>query len=254
MTRRVLSGGSASKPRGQGADEPATQPAVTEGVEVSRGAMLRPSGLASDVYEVILGQLMSLKIAPGARITVDALVRELNVSHTPIREALGRLEADGLVVKTHLIGYSAAPQLTRRQFDELYELRLLLEPHAARRAATEMDKTALATLSGVAETMSRRSGTSDDRARYNQFARQDADFHDRIIIGSGNELIRESLARLHIHFHIFRLLFHARVTEEALEEHARIMQALLQGDGEGAAQAMQRHIERSRDRLLPAFD
>lgn len=243
MTRRMSAGG-------RGTDTERGAEAVVSG----GGTLQRPSGLASDVYEVILGQLMSLKIAPGARITVDALVRELNVSHTPIREALGRLEADGLVVKTHLIGYSAAPQLTRKQFDELYELRLLLEPHAASRAAKAMDKTALFSLNELADSMARRSGPGDERARYNQFARQDADFHDRIIIGSGNELIRESLARLHTHFHIFRLLFHSRVTEEALEEHAQIMKALKSGDGEGAAAAMRRHIERSRDRLLPTFD
>ena len=76
---------------------------------------------------------MALRIAPGSRITVDNLVRELNVSQTPIREALGRLEGEGLVIKTHLIGYSAAPQISRRRFDELYELRLLLEPEAAAR-------------------------------------------------------------------------------------------------------------------------
>jgi len=243
MTRRMSAGG-----RGTDTERGA------EAMVPAGGSLQRPSGLASDVYEVILGQLMSLKIAPGARITVDALVRELNVSHTPIREALGRLEADGLVVKTHLIGYSAAPQLTRKQFDELYELRLLLEPHAAARAAKAMDQSSLATLTEVAESMARRSGPGDERTRYNQFARQDADFHDRIIIGSGNELIRESLARLHTHFHIFRLLFHSRVTEEALEEHAQIMKALKSGDGEGAAAAMRRHIERSRDRLLPTFD
>ncbi|MET1027334.1 MAG: GntR family transcriptional regulator [Dongiaceae bacterium] len=244
MTRRMSAGG-----KGPGSEREAVEPGAGSGA----ATLLRPSGLASDVYEIILGQLMSLKIAPGARITVDALVRELNVSHTPIREALGRLEADGLVVKTHLIGYSAAPQLTRRQFDELYELRLLLEPHAAARAAKAMDRSSLTILADVAASMSRR-GTGDERTRYNQFARQDADFHDRIIIGSGNELIRESLARLHTHFHIFRLLFHSRVTEEALEEHAQIMKALKSGDGEGAAAAMRRHIERSRDRLLPTFD
>ena len=64
---------------------------------------------------------MSLKIAPGARITVDSLVKELDVSHTPIREALGRLEGEGLVLQDHLIGYRAAPQITRRRFDELYD-------------------------------------------------------------------------------------------------------------------------------------
>ncbi|WP_245518444.1 GntR family transcriptional regulator, partial [Mesorhizobium sp. M1C.F.Ca.ET.189.01.1.1] len=95
----------------------------------------RASSLAEDVYEAIFAQLMSLKIAPGSRITVDNLVKEFDVSHTPIREALGRLEGEGLVLKTHLIGYRAAPQITRRRFDELYEMRLLLEPHGAAKAA-----------------------------------------------------------------------------------------------------------------------
>jgi len=68
-------------------------------------AIQRHKGLADDVYGAIFNKLMSLEIAPGARITVDGLVRELEVSHTPIREALGRLEGEGLVVKTHLVGY-----------------------------------------------------------------------------------------------------------------------------------------------------
>ena len=67
--------------------------------ETLRGAIQRPTGLAEDVYETIFAQLMGLKIAPGSRITVDNLVRELNVSHTPIREALGRFEGEGLVSK-----------------------------------------------------------------------------------------------------------------------------------------------------------
>src|SRR5690348_10241166 len=100
----------------------------------------RSKGLADDVYGAIFNKLMGLEIAPGARISVDGLVRQLGVSHTPIREALGRLEGEGLVVKTHLFGYSAAPQITRRRFDELYELRLLLEPDAARRAAHRIDE------------------------------------------------------------------------------------------------------------------
>src|SRR6218665_102283 len=92
--------------------------------------LARPSSLAGNVYEAIFAQLMSLQIPPGARITVDNLVREFNVSHTPIREALGRLEGEGLVLRAHLVGYSAAPQVSRVRFDELYELRLMLEPEA----------------------------------------------------------------------------------------------------------------------------
>ena len=70
---------------------------------------------------------------------------------------------------------------------------------------------------------------------------------------AGNELIRDTLTHLHTHFHIFRLMFHARVTEEALTEHESILAALSSRDELGAERAMRDHIERSHQRLLPAF-
>ncbi|UVC06638.1 GntR family transcriptional regulator [Rhizobium sp. TH2] len=213
----------------------------------------RANSLSGDVYDAIFGQLMSLKIPPGSRITVDGLVREFNVSQTPIREALGRLEGEGLVVKQHLIGYSAAPQITRRRFDELYQMRLLLEPDAAGKAAAVMDDEKLAVLREAAGVMLRKEGT-DERIRYSTFARQDAIFHDRIMEFAGNELIRETVSFQHTHFHIFRLMFHSRVTEEALDEHAALLAAFEKGDVSAAQKAMHDHIEHSRDRLLPAFD
>jgi len=213
----------------------------------------RANSLSGDVYDAIFAQLMTLKIPPGARITVDSLVKEFNVSQTPIREALGRLEGEGLVVKQHLIGFRAAPQITRRRFDELYEMRLLLEPHAARAAIAGLDPEKLALLGDAAGVMARREG-KDDRARYSNFARQDAAFHDMILAFAGNELIRQTLTFQHTHFHIFRLMFHARVTEEALDEHEAILAAFAARDPDAAEKAMRVHIEHSRDRLIPAFD
>ena len=232
---------------------------VSPGVAGSEGAadpirgITRHHGLAEEAYESIFAQLMALRIAPGSRITVDNLSRDLNVSQTPIREALGRLEGEGLVIKTHLIGYSAAPQISRRRFDELYDLRLLLEPEATQRAARAMDEQRLAILQEAAGVMSRRRG-GDERSRYSAFARQDALFHDKILEFAGNELIRQTLAHQHTHFHIFRLMFHSRVTEEALDEHEALLAAFAAGDGKAAKRAMRDHIERSRDRLLPAFE
>ena len=213
----------------------------------------RHHGLGEEAYDAIFARLMALRIAPGSRITVDNLARELNVSQTPIREALGRLEGEGLVIKTHLIGYSAAQQISRRRFDELYELRLLLEPEAAAKAGRHMDEPKLAELREVAGVMSRRQG-GDERVRYSTFARLDAVFHDRILEFAGNDLIRQTLAHQHTHFHIFRLMFHSRVTEEALDEHEALLAAFSAGDGRAAKRAMREHIERSRDRLLPAFE
>ncbi|MEQ8346001.1 MAG: GntR family transcriptional regulator [Sneathiellaceae bacterium] len=212
----------------------------------------RHKGLADDVYAAIFNKLLSLEIAPGARIPVDGLVREFEVSQTPIREALGRLESEGLVVKTHLVGYSAAPQISRLHFDEIYELRLLLEPTAAGRAARRIDARGMAKLTETAERMRNLDGRQM-RLGYSRFAQLDADLHDQIMDIAGNGLIRRTLAHLHIHFQIFRLMLQARVTEESLDEHDTLLAALSSGDADGAERAMRAHIERSRDRLLVAF-
>lgn len=211
----------------------------------------RPGRLGDEVYQLILGELMSLKIAPGARITVDNLARDLGVSQTPIREALGRLEAEGLVVKTHLVGYSATPQLDRQQFEELYELRLMVEPVSAAHAAERASGDALKKIAALAEDMA---AANDGPRDYSRFAQDDDAFHSRILAAAGNNLVRETIGRLHVHLQLFRLLYHPRVTSEALVEHKDIVAALVARDAAEAAAATRRHIERSRARFIGFFE
>jgi DNA-binding GntR family transcriptional regulator len=215
---------------------------------------LRPVSVVDAVYDAIYNRLMSLEIAPGSRISVDQLARDLDISQTPVREALGRLENEGLVRKAHLVGFSAAPQLTRKQFDDLYQVRLLLEPEGARLAALNMTPQTLAEIEAAAATMQQDGAPVDRNSRYSRFARADGHFHDAILKIGGNEVLRQALSGQHVHLHIFRLMFHARVASEALEEHDRLMAAFRAGDSAEAAAAMRNHIERSRDRMLAAFD
>jgi DNA-binding GntR family transcriptional regulator len=220
----------------------------------NRAASVRPASIVDGVYDNVYERLMSLEIAPGARIPIDVIARDLNVSQTPVREALSRLEREGLVRKAHLIGYSAAPQLTRKQFDDLYSFRLLLEPEGARLAALNMTPDALKMLEEAAADMGRGEQPVDRTSRYSRFARADADFHDEILKIAGNEVIRSTLFNQHVHLHIFRLMFHSRVTQEALEEHENLLAAFRAGDAEAAERAMRTHLSRSRHRLLAAFE
>ncbi len=220
----------------------------------SRLASVRPGSIVDGVYDNIYHRLMSLEIAPGARIPIDVLAREVGVSQTPVREALSRLEREGLVRKEHLIGYSAAPQWTRRQFEDLYAFRLLLEPEAARLAALKMTPEALHGLENAAADMGHGEAPVDRNTRYSRFARADAHFHDDIMKIAGNEVIRSTLFNQHVHLHIFRRMFHTRVTQEALEEHENLLAAFRTGNPDAAFEAMHEHIECSRDRLLSAFE
>jgi DNA-binding GntR family transcriptional regulator len=205
----------------------------------------RSQGIVDEVFELIRDDIMSLRIPPDTRISIDDLARKLGVSQTPIREALSRLEATGLVTKRHFVGYCCAPQLDRRQLDELYEMRLLLEPYAARCAAERMSDEQLQAVARLAKAME----PGDSRSSYDRFAVQDSELHDLIALGSGNLLVRDALGRLHTHLHIFRLRFHSEVTREASTEHAGLVAALVARNPALAEAEMRTHIEKSYQRL-----
>src|SRR6266566_5571987 len=157
--------------------------------------------LTDSVYEAVQELVMDQHIEAGARVNIDLVARQLNVSPTPVREALARLEMDGLVVKEPLRGYSVTPMLDTKNFNDLYDVRRLLEPFAARRAAERRDEKVLRVLERELAEMRRLVATSSgsDGGTYHDyraFALQDARFHEAIAGTSGNGLLGDTLRRL----------------------------------------------------------
>lgn len=214
--------------------------------------MTRRTPLADQVYDTLLEQMMSSRIVPDSRITIDALARELGVSQTPIRDALNRMEADGLVVRVHHAGYRIPPQVTRDRFEDMVEIRLLLEPAAARGAAEHASAEQVEQLRRILAQMAQME--SDGHLAYGAFGLRDAAFHDLIALSAGNALVRDALARLHVHVHLFRLAYDTQVTYLAMGEHAQILSAIAARDPDAAAYAMRRHILRSGERFRQLFD
>jgi DNA-binding GntR family transcriptional regulator len=209
--------------------------------------------LADDVYDTIKALLMDQNIKPESRINIDKLARELQVSPTPVREALARLESEGLVTKKALRGYSSAPLLTRSSFLQLFELRLLLEPVVARKAATRLSEEDLLTLEQLVQQMQEvQIGRSYQE--YQQLAGADAAFHDILAQACGNVFFQDTLERIHAHLHLYRLYFHAGIATETITEHREILSALCRRDAEAAARAMAQHLEQAHLRLLPNLE
>jgi len=198
-------------------------------------------------YEYLLTQLMSLSIAPGERIAIDTVARQLGISQTPVREAMSQLEAEKLVFKMPNVGYRASPQMTRDEVRDLYTLRQLIEPYAAARAAEAMTDASIAILEAIDRDMS--SVVAGDARAYSRFAEADAKLHRLIATGSGNRLIEEAIDRLHAHLHIFRALYATNAPNEAAEEHRKIIDALVAHDPTAAEQAVRYHLERSQMRM-----
>ncbi|ARJ06976.1 transcriptional regulator [Cnuibacter physcomitrellae] len=204
--------------------------------------------LADDVYDAVLGMLMDQTIEPGSRVSIDGIARQLDVSPTPMREALVRLESEGLVVYSARKGYRAAELLDASELRQLFEVRMLLEPPAAALAASRIGPDQLAALQSLVDTAD--DGTDDAHyAGYRSFAERDAAFHRLIVESAGNDMLTESVVRLRAHTHLYRLYFHHGIAADTAEEHDAVLAALREHDAQAAEAAMAAHIERSYRRL-----
>ena len=215
---------------------------------------LQPSRqtLTDSVYEAVTELVVDQHIEAGARVNIDLVARQLNVSPTPVREALARLEMDGLVVKEPLRGYTVTPMLDTKSLNDLYDVRRLLEPFAARCAAERRDDRVVRTLDRELDDMRRMVGTGDGTFHdYRAFTLQDARFHEAIAGTSGNSLLSDTLRRLRSHLRLYRV-YHRYYTiaigAATVIEHERILDSIRAGDGDAAEAEMLGHITRSRER------
>ncbi|MEO3747689.1 GntR family transcriptional regulator [Plantactinospora sp. B5E13] len=213
---------------------------------------LRRSTLGDDVYETLKSLVLEHTLAPGDRINIDALARELAVSPTPVREALARLESDGLVRKRPLAGYTVSPLLTRDEFFQMFEMRLLLECAGSRFAAERASDAQRASITAAAATPTPPETDGPD-GWHAAFTALDARFHGLIAEASGNPLLRDGLDRLHVHLHLHRRYFPYGQTGTTRDEHQRVAAAIAAGEPDRAEAAMRDHLLRARERHLPAF-
>src|SRR5699024_2996228 len=100
---------------------------------------VRRQGLRAEVEELILERLLEARWTPGARLSIDGLARDLDVSPTPVREAMVSLERSGLVEYVALRGYVVAPMLDASQMAELLDARKTVETAALNRAFEDID-------------------------------------------------------------------------------------------------------------------
>ena len=206
--------------------------------------------LTDDTYEQIKSLLMDHLIEPGERVSIDGLARTLKVSQTPIREALVRLESDGLVIRKPLTGYSATPVLTLGQLIELYEFRFVIEPKAIELATLKLtpdDEKLLRDELAVVKKIS----MGSTYATYKDVFHHHNRFHQLIFNLSGNTFLESTFLKTHCHLHLFRLNpTTQKYQTKALREHGEIVRAISSRNPQKAREAMIKHLENSRDRML----
>jgi DNA-binding GntR family transcriptional regulator len=214
-------------------------------------ARLNRSTLGDDVYETLRAAVLEHTLEPGDRVNIDALAREMHVSPTPVREALARLESEGLLRKRPLAGYTVSPLLTRAEFADMFDVRLLLECAAARWAA---ERATAAQREHLVVEAARTIEGGDDRDWHAAFTALDAHLHDLVAEATASPLLRDSINRLHAHLHLHRRYFPYAQTAVTNDEHQRVAAAIRDADPDAAEAAMRVHLTRARERHLAGFE
>lgn len=199
--------------------------------------------LAERAYDEVKRRIFDFHLMPGDRISESDLAQQIDVSRTPLRQALQRLQHEGFVEAIPKVGW-VIPPLDFAKFDELYAFRVLIECHAVSMAgAAGRDRTLLHELSRIWQ-VPVRERLQDPKT----VGALDEAFHLAIVEQTGNsEMVRtyrEITERMRI---IRRLDFHkpGRVAS-TYDEHAKILAAVQKGRQEEAQRLLRAHIEQSR--------
>ncbi|MGO2658180.1 GntR family transcriptional regulator [Mycetocola reblochoni] len=231
---------------------PRREPAV---VEIDRKA------LRDHVSELILELLLRGEFAPGERLGIENLARRINVSPTPVREALVQLERTKLITREALKGYRVAPPLDATQMSQLSAARLMLETEAVR-LATPLGAEGVERLRAAqrrhaeagAGIIERGEAAIGDAELTGHYFACDTAFHRVFIESCGNPFIVEMTDALGAQLHRMRQTVSHGVTDvaEAIAEHAAMAEAIASGDPDAASAAVRAHLLRVQDRALRA--
>lgn len=210
-----------------------------------------PSGmtLAEEAYARINQMLLEGEIPPNGLVREADLVRRLGLTRTPIREALVRLQAEGVLQAIPSGGYLVV-EIDVDDLREVYDVRAVLESHAARLAAQRRTRTDIAQLEDLFEEMERAISAGDEAL----LAQLNSRFHETIAIASRNTYLQSMLGNIRNVFERYR----RRAVNDpgrrthSHDEHRDLIDAIRAGDADRAAEIIDRHVRRALDFRLGA--
>ncbi len=195
--------------------------------------------LAEAVYDALMDAILAGDLPPGSILSALKLSGHLNVSRTPVQQALTFLAADGLV-ENESGRRAKVAHFTRDDLYNIFAMRRLLESHAAELAAGRMDERHFAPLRQTAMELKDEPLNKAWQEKWTAF---DEDFHRIIAECSGNPLLAKDIGRYRLlHRGVNRITANVESLPTALEEHFEILSALENRDGASARTAMDAHI------------
>jgi len=206
-----------------------------------------PSGYrVEEAYRHLKTRIMSADLPPGASLNELEIAAALGTSRTPVREAIRKLEQEGLAMRYPNRG-AIVTKLSMTDVLEIWQLREILEPAACALAADRIDRDALARLEGAFLELR---GQEMGPEAYEAFLRADVGLHGLIVDSTGNATLRSVLGMLNERIVQVRVVTSPARFQSAVAEHLAIVAAFKARDAQEAMAAMRRHLERARQSLV----
>lgn len=202
------------------------------------------------VFESLREAIIAGMLKPGERLMEVQVAEELGVSRTPVREAIRKLELEGLVVMLPRRGAYIAG-ISVKDIADVFEVRAALEALAASLAAERITDAELEDLERSLVEITKVSDTGE----IGTIVARDTNFHDIIYRASRNSRLIQIISNLQDQIQRFRMATLSRPgrTREAVEEHKKIVEAISDRNGELAAQLAREHIENAESSLLSSL-
>lgn len=195
--------------------------------------------LGDDAYEWLIAAITSFRIPTNSQISENKLAAELGVSRTPVREALKRLETEG-IVKRGEAGRFTVAMLTSKDVDEAIDLLILCDTYMFQRAAKNIDNAGAQVLKEAAQNMSKCAEQGDRDG----WISHDKIFHETVMRAANNEMIAEvsRVTRRRIQRFWARSVSGARDLVTCSDEHTEIAQGIIGKDMPAIKKSVEGHL------------
>ena len=192
------------------------------------------------VFKTLRDAIITGQFQPGERLMEMKLANEMGVSRTPVREAIKKLEAEGLVIMNPRRGAQVAP-INEKDLKDILEIRKALESLSCRIACGKVTQDDIKKLRSINRAVSKAIREND----IPMIVEKDVEFHDAINQITDNARLQKFLGQLKEHLYRYRLEFIKNMENHSsiIEDHERIIEAITQKDAETACKEIEDHIE-----------
>ena len=218
--------------------------------------------LADKAYYHIRQQLLTGRLAPGTRLSNRGMAKQLDISFTPVREALSRLVSEGLLEYRDGLGVFV-PVIDQHEIEDVYELRETLECAATKKICGKLPQSVLDAMerlvdemAGLGETIQREYGKGHGQELTDRHAQIDSAFHLMLLRAAGNRLALDTAAGLRRIATIIAHTFDVNPWKELTrtqDEHRRILDAIRNGNTAEAQDTLSNHIRNGCQIALAAY-